>query len=233
MERSKILYACKKYFSSSWREQYGSFLEPEHWSVFVTNLSQLLEEGNFGTLLPPFDEEIHVDKKNIKIQFEKTYLSTLQIEENNDELLQKWAITVEKAPFHHLLTILGQRFTSASVKDEKAIPPLKETLLKSAFLPFNTQISVATRAWEKHVGRLEDSFWGEVKGGPREKEVKVRKLIEHIIENKTWWNIFHHYSHGLVYEVRVPSGHGIRWNATGTELIGFLENFLNEEKKEL
>jgi hypothetical protein len=31
--------------------------------------------------------------------------------------------------------------------------------------------------------------------------------------------------HDLVYEARVPSGHGTRWGQLGDEFVGFLEPF--------
>jgi len=91
---------------------------------------------------------------------------------------------------------------------------------------YNDQICIATRAWEKHIGRSEDEFWGVMKGNSRDKDEKIRSRIHQMIDQKTWWNVFFHYKHELVYEIRVASGHGIRWNNTGTQLIGFLEPFL-------
>ncbi|WBX78052.1 hypothetical protein PG911_07290 [Tenacibaculum ovolyticum] len=32
-----------------------------------------------------------------------------------------------------------------------------------------------------------------------------------MLKNKTWWNVYYHYKHELVYEVRIASGHGARW----------------------
>ena len=55
----------------------------------------------------------------------------------------------EQIPIADILLILGQRLTSASIRNEQAIPPTTEVLLHSAMLPFNSQIKVATRAWEK------------------------------------------------------------------------------------
>ncbi|KAA1246823.1 hypothetical protein [Aquimarina sp. RZ0] len=66
------------------------------------------------------------------------------------------------------------------------------------------------------MGRNEEQF----------KEEKVNTLLSNMIHNKSWWNLFYHYKHKYVYEIRIPSGHGIRWNASGTKLISFLEPFL-------
>jgi hypothetical protein len=56
-------------------------------------------------------------------------------------------------------------------------------------------------------------------------------MLLHILDNTTWWNVFGHFKHVLVYEARVPSGHGARWGQGGDELIGFLEPF-DETKRE-
>ncbi|MNS30314.1 hypothetical protein D3C72_623400 [compost metagenome] len=148
---------------------------------------------------------------------------------NNSERLEETLIqTFEKTPFKVILLILGQRLTSASKRDETGIPPSREVLLKSCFEPFNKEISIAARAWEKHVGRKKDSIFGEIKGNTIQKKEKVEKLIHYIINYKTWWNIFYHYKHGLVYEIRVQNGQGLRWSADGKKFIGFLEDFLEE-----
>ena len=52
---------------------------------------------------------------------------------------------------------------------------------------------------------------------------------EAILDAATWWNVFGHFQHDVVYEARVPSGHGARWGFGGNEFIGFLEPF-DEEK---
>lgn len=121
--------------------------------------------------------------------------------------------------------------TSASIRDERAIPPAKHILLESCKQPFNSEITMAQRAWEKHIGRTEDTFWGEIKGNNQHKQEKVMEKISEILDNTTWWNAFFHYKHGWVYEVREKDGHGIRWNLEGTQLIGFLEHFINEDYK--
>lgn len=75
---------------------------------------------------------------------------------------------------------------------------------------------------------MEDCFWGEVNGNNQQKQQMVMEKIRNILDHKTWWNIFFHYKHGLVYEVREKEGHGIRWGQGGILFIGFLENFGNE-----
>ncbi|MCI3939007.1 hypothetical protein MQX03_17540 [Chryseobacterium aahli] len=126
------------------------------------------------------------------------------------------------------MNILGQRLTSASVRDENAIPPSKKMLIEACQKSFNHEIIIAQRAWEKHVGRMDDEFWGEVKGNNQQKQQMVMEKINFILHHKTWWNVFYHYKHELVFEVREKDGHGIRWSHGGKNLIGFLECFINE-----
>ncbi|RKR11683.1 hypothetical protein C8C82_3737 [Flavobacterium sp. 81] len=150
------------------------------------------------------------------------------LESNSDRLKFEIINMFENTPFEIILLILGQRLTSASVRDETAIPPSKEILLESCFQPFNTETSIVVRAWEKHVGRKKDSIFGEIKGNNQQKQETVEKLVHYIIANKTWWNVFFHYKHDVVYEIRIPNGQGMRWSRDGKKFIGFLEHFLEE-----
>lgn len=216
----------KEHFSKKWQEAYQNFFAEEHFQVFLTNLSLVFNATYPNERLPYFKDEITPSWDEIykKIHAKKENLESSAYSEN-----EKRVKLIEALPFHYLLLLLGQRLTSASIKDRNGIPPLKNTLIKSSFTPYNSQISVATRAWEKHVGRHPDMFWGEVKGSSLEKENDVKKLVDKMLDDKTWWNVFYHYKHELVYEIRVASGHGIRWSHGGEKLIGFLEPFLNEE----
>ncbi|MGY3795872.1 hypothetical protein [Aquimarina sp. 433] len=208
------------FLSESWKKTYAAFFEEEHLQVFANTLQKWHKYGVPDTLpLPHFEEETTPPLSQAFENF-KTILS------EKETTPQDWSTTIENTPFEHLLLLIGQRCTSATLQNSAAIPPVKETLLASCFTPFNHQICIATRAWEKHIGRSDDNFWGTMKGNPAQKEEKVKQRILEIIENKTWWNIFYHYQHEYVYEIRVASGHGIRWNHKGTKLIGFLEPFL-------
>lgn len=206
-------------FSDQWKEKYQAILAEEHLKSLTENI-QKFKEQTLDWDLPYFNEEIKIDRSesfNIFI--------TIFESENPDEVKVK---QLEEIPFEHWLNILGQRLTSASLRDENAIPPLKSILIEACKKPFNSEITIAQRAWEKHVGRLEDQFWGEVKGNNEQKQQKVMEKIDYILNNKTWWNVFFHYKHELVFEVRERDGHGIRWSYGGTQLIGFLEFFMNE-----
>lgn len=206
-------------FSNLWKEKYANFLENEHWQFFVYKFNEYLENDNIPLSLPYFDEEVTPSINDVMNYFKSEY-------ENQN--ISSWSTIIEDAPFDYLLIILGQRQTSASIKNEIGIPPSKDILLKSCEQLYKQQLCVVTRAWEKHVGRSDDNFWGEIKGSVVDKNVYVKNLVLKLIEEKTWWNIFYHYKHGLVYEIRVKSGHGVRWNKEGTTIIGFLEPFIND-----
>ncbi|MCU7618826.1 hypothetical protein NZ698_16645 [Chryseobacterium sp. PBS4-4] len=206
-------------FSDSWKEKFGKILEIEH----LENMSRNIQRFKDKTLdweLPYFNEEIKIDRS----ESFKTFIDILE-SESSTEIKAK---DLEKIPFEYWLNILGQRLTSASLRDENSIPPLENVLIESCRKPFNHEVSMAQRACEKHIGRMDNQFWGEIKGNNLQKQQKVMEKITYIIENKTWWNVFYHYKHELVYEIREKNGQGIRWSQDGTRLIGFLETFINE-----
>ncbi len=206
-------------FSEAWKDQYQSVLVKEHLENLEKNIYRFKEnalEWNF----PYFNEEIKINRQESFEQF-----ITILESNHSDEVKAK---LMEAIPFEHWLNILGQRLTSASIRDENGIPPLKSMLINACKEPFNNEITIAQRAWEKHIGRMDDDFWGEIKGNNKQKQEKVMAKIHNILDHKTWWNVFFHYKHELVFEVREKEGHGIRWSHGGTKLIGFLEKFINE-----
>ena len=207
------------FFSLEWKEKYQSILAEEHLNSLNENLQKFKSEI-LDLNLPVFNEEIKIDREESFNQFIDIFNS-----QNSDEIKAK---KLEEIPFDHWLNILGQRLTSASLRDENAIPPLKSILIEACGKSFNHEIIIAQRAWEKHVGRMDDEFWGEVKGNNQQKRQIVMEKINFILDHKTWWNVFFHYKHELVFEVREKDGHGIRWSHGGKNLIGFLEGFINE-----
>ena len=126
-----------------------------------------------------------------------------------------------------LLVLLGQRTTSGSIIDERAFPPHRDALMQSANRQFdeNDDLTCCARALTKHHRRGDETFWGEVSGSVAEKNEVGANLIQKILDNATWWNVFQHFQHGLIYEVRVESGHGARWTQDGHSFIGFVDPF--------
>ena len=216
------MYHIEKYIpfiSDTWKEKYQAVAAKEHLDSLKVNI-QLFQENSLMWELPYFNEEIKINRKE---SFEK-FIHILNSNLSDEVKAQQ----IETIPFEHWLNVLGQRLTSASIRDENAVPPLKNILIKACEEPFNSEITIAQRAWEKHIGRMDDDFWGQIKGNNQQKQEKVMAKIHDILNNKTWWNVFFHYKHELVFEIREKEGHGIRWGHGGTKLIGFLEKFINE-----
>ena len=218
----EVFSNCINNLNPLWKEKYRHFLHNEILIQFSSKLEYYFENGVHLDRLPKYQEEIKIDFSETVNQFK----SVLDTNGEGEELYRQIAHLLEITAFQQLLLILGQRLTSASVTDENGIPPLREILLASCEQPFNQEISCARRAWEKHLSRGYTDFWGTMKGNNQEKEALVFQKINYVIENATWWNIFGHYKHGYVYEIRIDNGNGIRWNQEGTKLIGFLEPFL-------
>lgn len=214
-----LLEPCIALFSEEWKEKYHAILAKEH----IENLEKNIQKFRNQILnwdIPFFNEEIKIDRD---VSF-NLFIDIFESVDSDNVKAEK----LQQIPFEHWLNILGQRVTSASLRDENAIPPLKSLLIEACQQSFNEEITTAQRAWEKHVGRMNDQFWGEVKGNNQQKQQIVMEKINFILDHKTWWNVFFHYKHKLVFEVREKDGHGIRWSHGGKQLIGFLETFINE-----
>jgi len=224
-----IAYSCKSFLSVEWKATYGAFLQHEHLSVLARNVYALYDNDTakfHGK--PNFEEEIIPNIKKAFRNFKEQCKVLKKYNFEANKLTRKaFATALETTDFKDILILSRQRLTSASIQDATAIPPLQHELLQHSFKAHNDQISKAVRAWEKHAQRSTESFWGNVKGSTEAKEQNVQKLVKYILKHKTWWNVFTHYKHGVVYEVRIASGHGIRWKKENLELIGFLEPFEN------
>jgi hypothetical protein len=209
------------------------FLEEEHLARLASRLLQFHEQGvpeelprpHFAAeCTPPLGESFAVFREALA-------LSQRSGDEQTAVVAQAFSRALEAAGTAHLLLLLGQRLTPASLTDARAIPPTRAQLLTSSFREHNPadHLTVAARALTKHHHRSPDAFWGEVRGSTAEKNAAARKVLEHILDHTTWWNVFGHFAHEVVYEARVPTGHGARWGHGGDEFIGFLEPF-DEEK---
>lgn len=205
------------FFSPAWIQQYGAILADEHLELLDGNI-RYFQERLLIWEHPFFNEEIRIGR-------EKSFHLFIHILEAgiSDECK---ALQLQSIPFEHWLDILGQRLTSASLRDEQAIPPLCSVLTEACKQPFNSEITMSQRAWEKHAGRTDNPFWGEITGNNLQKQQKVMEKISYVLDHPTWWNVFFHYRHGPVFEVREKEGHGIRWSHDGKRLIGFLEKFI-------
>lgn len=211
MELFASIFNQSIYFlSDDWKEKYADLLSQENWTLIGERIYFFVFKNKiYHNPLPIFEEEIIEDYSIHYQYFEQIKLVAEGTEKECAKLIAK---KIEEIPIESLLIILGQRKTPATVTDENGIPPVNEELLNSCFEPYNEQICKAARAREKHISRNnKNDFWGEIKGTPKEKEQAAKAIVKKIIEEKTWWNVFTHYKHGVVYEIRVASGEGIRW----------------------
>ena len=147
-------------------------------------------------------------------------------------LVDEFVASFQNASVVCLLRILGQRRTSGSVSDHRAFPPEETVLLASASTPVSdkTSLSHSARALTKHAGRGESSsYWGEPTGSDDEKNQTAIELVQRILQEATWWNVFRHGNFGTVYEVRASSGHGVRWSVRGDRFIGFVDPFVKDD----
>lgn len=224
MQSEKFIYIFNNsisFLSEDWKGVYGHIANQEHWSLLGNRIYSFVFENSFQHYNQPiFEEEI--------IQDLSMHYHSFEVLKTISEITAPFiAKVIETTSIESLLVVLGQRKTSATITDEGGIPPTRRQLIESCFTPFNEQISKASRAREKHISRNnENGFWGDLKGGPNQKEQATKILVESMIAEQTWWNVFTHYKHGDVFEIRVSSGEGIRWRKDNLELIGFLEPFI-------
>ncbi len=69
------------------------------------------------------------------------------------------------------------------------------------------------------------AFWGVVRGGVADHNRTALGLVRRILREATWWNVYGHFQQGTVFEARIASGHGARWQTVGPIFVGFLEPF--------
>ncbi|AGC76803.1 hypothetical protein LX97_01458 [Nonlabens dokdonensis] len=224
----QLIKSSKHHVSKDWLKVHSKFFHGEHLEKFARHLLILdSSNSNLHLPLPHFSEEI-TPKRALSFAFFSSTLAKLKEHDFETNSLNKKEIAslVHTVPFEQILLIMGQRQTPATIKTVDGLPLLKQEMIDSCLQPYNKQISYGVRAWEKHVDRSENTFWGEIKGTPQQKQTEVLKIINNMIENHTWWNTFYHYKHQIVFEIRIASGHGIRWSVQDKLLIGFLEPFL-------
>lgn len=220
----KYLINVDHFFSESELLRFGHFFTTPILNEYFRKLDQdYFTEFILDHTFPSFEEEI-------PIPYVEIWQIHHQFIENLTQMNSKAAEDFVRnfftdRPFSEFLIVLGQRITPASVQNKKAIPPASAQLIEQAFAPYNQEIKIAVRAWEKHAGRTDTEFWGVIDGTPQQKEKHVINLVNEIIKKHTWWNVFEHFKHGHVYEIREKNGHGMRWSLDNKKFIGFVEPF--------
>ena len=209
------------------------FAQEEHVAALATRLLVFARQGVPASHPPPHFSAECTPPLAEAFDFFREAVAAWHDASDSPTIPSLLAEAIASAGVKNLLVLLGQRMTPASITDAGAIPPTRARLLGSALKPYSDadRLSVAGRALAKHAHRSPEVFWGKVTGSTDEKNSSAEKILEHILDSSTWWNVFGHFKHVLVYEARVPSGHGARWGQGGDELIGFLEPF-NESRGE-
>jgi hypothetical protein len=227
------LTACVPLLLDDFQRAHSRLFEEEHLARLASRLLAFAREGVPSAFpLPHFAAECTPPLADTWAPFRESVAQWLAAEDKlSPPLLQRFADALVAAGCKRLLILLGQRLTPASLTDARAIPPTRARLLASANREHNPadHLTVSARALSKHAHRSPEAFWGgEVRGSVPEKNARAVEVLNRILDNTTWWNVFGHFAHDLVYEARVPSGHGARWGFGGDEFIGFLEPFDEE-----
>lgn len=226
------LKACAAHLPEAFRTAHARLFEDELGARLADRLVSFLEQGiPTGFPLPHFAAEC---TPPLAQAYEPFREGLTRWQSAGDRLapegLRDLAGALVKADTPLILVLLGQRRTPASITDIRALPPSRRPLLAAAHRLHGEgdSLTVAGRALTKHVPRSTEAFWGEVRGPTAVKNERAGQLLDRILDQATWWNVFGHFQHETVYEVRVPTGHGARWGREGEEFIGFLEPFDEE-----
>lgn len=193
-------------------------------------------DGNETVSDPKFANETTLDSVRAYSYFADAMRLWISIGDrplNHDQRVavqNAFAAALETASHAALLRILGQRTTKASIIDYRAFPPDECVLYSAASetLADDVPLCHAAKALDKHAGRSEQdeqNFWPAAAGSDADKNSAATQVVTQLLDNATWWNVFAHGEHGLLYEVRIASGHGARWTANGDRFIGFVDPF--------
>jgi hypothetical protein len=228
------LQACVPLLPEPFRSAHQRIFQPEHLSKLAGRLLAFAEHGAPDRQLPPYFAAECTPPLAEPWSFFHGAVAAWQSAEGvgTGQVLQGLADAFVAAGCGNVLLLLGQRRTPASLTDARGIPPTRAELLASANAAHaeGGGLTVVARALTKHIPRASGEFWGEVRGSTAQKNAAANQVLERILDDTTWWNVFGHFQHEVVYEARVPSGHGARWAHGGKEFIGFLEPFTEEKR---
>jgi hypothetical protein len=223
-----VLQAAPAHLPESFRVEHARlFSEAEHLEQLAARLFQFARQGIPEVFPPPhFSAECTPPLCTAFAPFREVVVAW-HLAPDSPELPALMARALVEAGCGNILVLLGQRRTPASLTDARAIPPRRAQLIASAVRPHapGEALTVAGRALTKHAARARDDFWGAVTGSSAQKNALALQHIEHLLDHTTWWNVFGHFQHEVVYEARVHSGQGARWGRAGETFIGFLEPF--------
>jgi hypothetical protein len=221
------LEACVGHLPESFRSANARLFLPEHLDRLAARLLAFHRQGvPAGGPPPHFDAECTPPLQE-SFAFFAPALALWEGPGEAQAVACAFAAAMAEASCAHLLLLLGQRRTPASLTEARGIPPPRAVLLAAASRACGPTdpLTVAARALAKHAHRSPDRFWGVAGGSVADKNREAAARIDHILDRATWWNVFGHFAHETVFEARVPSGHGARWAQDGRQFIGFLEPF--------
>jgi hypothetical protein len=169
------------------------------------------------------EKDIHQERYDINFEIHKKFqeLNKLRYFYSISRFNNELSNLITSLDCETILLLMGLRKTFTSITDETGLPPLKRLLIKSANQIHKERLTVAAKALSKHSNRSE--FWGEVRGKTGVKNREAIEIVARIIDEQVWWNKYRHSRDEIIYEVRIVSGHGCRWNGDGSKFIGFVE----------
>ncbi|CAG5117240.1 unnamed protein product [Candidula unifasciata] len=122
-----------------------------------------------------------------------------------------------------ILDLLGIRKTAWN---KNLLPPSRKSLVNSFTAKHHPkyELSVGARALSKHHHRdRSKSFWGNCTGSDSAKNEHAMKILNKILDNAVWINIYWLPHYSCIIEVRQNQGYGIRWSVDGSRFRGLLE----------
>lgn len=224
---AKALESCQPLLPDSFRSGHQRLFHGEHLEKLAKRLWEFHHEGVPDSFPPPhLDVEYTPPLAEVFQSFSEALDLWLRSEDRNSwQSLRLLADALAASTCKNILIVLGQRLTPGSLTDTRAIPRPTNELLEASAQIHSGKLSVGARALTKHLQRNEEAFWGDLRGSEDQKTETAQTLIQSVLQGATWWNVFVHYKHDVVYEARVPEGYGARWGNDGRRFIGFLEPF--------
>ncbi len=219
MDLISLFHKTYDLLSSEQRKLYRELYRKHNLSLLSKNLIRFHENRIFNRLYPYYEDEITPDLELSYDFFRDTMVGFYY--GKMEGLAKTLKQSILSAGIHNILVLMGQRMTAGSID---RFPPDPDILIAGTREIHAEGLSVAARAWSKHVGRSDDKYWGEIIGKTEDKNKYAEMLIDKLFRDMTWWNIFGHVRHEYIYEIRVASGHGARWTLEG-KFIGFVEPF--------
>ena len=105
--------------------------------------------------------------------------------------------------------------------------PERTELIRTFNVPYKEAgLTAGGRALTKHVHRDSSEFWGgQIKGGVAAINARANALLDIILDNIGWYNIYYFNPTEDLLEIRNGQGYGLRWMISNNRLTfrGFIE----------